>query len=270
MEITHGDFSSLAAEYALHRPGYSPEVRDAILGLMSTSNEFDFVDVGAGTGIWTRMLAPHAKTTIAIEPNNDMQKWGIRDNSQLQILWKFGHAEHTGLPDESADLICMASALHWADFNKATAEFNRVLRPGGRFCALWNTRQIDANPLLIEIEATLAAMVPDLDRVSTGRSAFCNKLSARLSDCAIFETPIYLEGIHVESMSPERYLGIWRSVNDVRVQAGEKRFQKFLRFVQQKTKGLRYIEATYQTRAWCARVTKTHSPAKVQMSGSGA
>ena len=74
MELTHGDFSSLAAEYAANRPGYSPEVRDAIIGLMSTKNAFDFVDVGAGTGIWTRMLAPHAKTTIAIEPNNDMQK----------------------------------------------------------------------------------------------------------------------------------------------------------------------------------------------------
>jgi ubiquinone/menaquinone biosynthesis C-methylase UbiE len=256
MEITHGNFSSLAQDYASNRPSYSPEVRDAILGLMSTSNEFDFVDVGAGTGIWTRMLAPHAKTTIAIEPNNAMQKWGIRDNAQLKILWNFGHAEHTGLPDESADLICMASALHWADFNKATAEFHRVLRPGGRFCALWNTRQIDTNPLLIEIEATLGAMVPDLIRVSTGRSPFCNTLSARLSDCPIFETPIYLEGTHVEYMSPERYLGIWRSVNDVRVQLGEKRFQKFLRFVQQKTKGLRHIEATYQTRAWCSRVTK--------------
>ena len=257
MELTHGDFSNLAAEYAANRPGYSLEVRDAILGLMSTKNEFDFVDVGAGTGIWTRMLAPHAKTTKAIEPNNDMQKWGVRDNTLLEIQWNYGHAENTGLPDESADLICMASALHWADFNKATAEFHRVLRPGGRFCALWNTRQIDANPLLIEIEATLGEIVPDLNRVSTGRSAFCDALSTRLNDCAIFETPLYLEGTHVENMSPERYLGIWRSVNDVRVQAGEKRFQKFLRFVQQKTKGLQHIEATYQTRAWCARVTKT-------------
>jgi len=256
MELTHGDFSNLAAEYAANRPSYSLEVRDAILGLMSINNEFDFVDIGAGTGIWTRMLAPYAKTTIAIEPNNDMQKWGVRDSALLHIQWNYGHAENTGLPDESADLICMASALHWANFSKATAEFHRVLRPGGRFCALWNTRQIDANPLLVEIEATLGAIVPDLNRVSTGRSAFCDALSTRLSDCAIFETPLYLEGTHVESMSPERYLGIWRSVNDVRVQAGEKRFQKFLRFVQQKTKGLRHIEATYQTRAWCARVTK--------------
>ena len=203
------------------------------------------------------MLAPHAKTTIAIEPNNNMQEWGKRGNGQLQIRWDFGHAERTGLPCESADLISMASSLHWADFDKAMVEFHRVLRPGGRFCALWNTRQIEANPLLAEIEATLRAMVPDLKRVSTGRSEFCNTLSAKLRDCGIFKTPIYLEGMHLENMSPERYLGIWRSVNDVRVQAGEKSFQKFLRFVHQKVKGMRYIEAIYQTRAWCARVMKT-------------
>ena len=101
-------------------------------------------------------------------------------------------------------------------------------------------------------------MVPDLKRVSSGKSEYCNTLSVRLRNCGFFNAPIYFEGMHVEKMSPERYLGVWRSVNDVRVQVGEKRFQKFLGFVHQKIKGLNYIEATYQTRAWCARVMKVY------------
>ena len=151
----------------------------------------------------------------------------------------------------------MASSLHWVDFEKAIGEFQRILRPNGRFVALWNTRQIDTNPLLTEIELILHQMVPDLKRVSTGGSEFCNSLSDRLANSGIFEAPVYMEAIHTEHMSPERYLGIWRSVNDVRVQAGEQRFHTFLRSVQQTLEGVDCIEAKYSTRAWCSRVIKS-------------
>jgi hypothetical protein len=49
----------------------------------------------------------------------------------------------------------MASSFHWADFELATKEFSRVLRKGGRFCALWNPRLIEVNPMLVEIEMYL-------------------------------------------------------------------------------------------------------------------
>jgi len=54
-------------------------------------------------------------------------------------------------------------------------------------------------------------------------------------------------------MSPQRYLGLWRSVNDLRVQLGESKFDKFLMFIENRLKGVDTIEATYLTRAWSAR-----------------
>ncbi len=54
-------------------------------------------------------------------------------------------------------------------------------------------------------------------------------------------------------MSPKRYLGAWRSVNDLRVQLGPNKFDKFLKFVEEHTAGLKLIEATYLTRSWTAR-----------------
>jgi len=53
-------------------------------------------------------------------------------------------------------------------------------------------------------------------------------------------------------MTPERYIGPWRSVNDVRVQLGEKQFAAFLEFVAQRVAGERSI-VTNLTRAWSAR-----------------
>ena len=64
---------------------------------------------------------------------------------------------------------------------------------------------------------------------------------------------VYLEGRHVIKMSPERYLGAWRSVNDLRVQLGREKFDSFLAFVEQRIEDLDVIEATYLTRAWSAR-----------------
>jgi hypothetical protein len=135
----------------------------------------------------------------------------------------------------------------------ATREFHRVLRPRGRFTALWNPRLIEINPLLVEIEAHLATLRPNIKRVSSGRSGITESLTEQLWSSRHFEDVVYLEGRHVISMTPERYLGAWRSVNDLRVQLGAESFDAFLEFVERRTSGLKQIEATYLTRAWSAR-----------------
>ena len=53
-------------------------------------------------------------------------------------------------------------------------------------------------------------------------------------------------------MSPDRYIGAWRSVNDLRVQLGSRKFDMFLDFIEQRISGLVEVEATYLTRAWSA------------------
>ena len=64
---------------------------------------------------------------------------------------------------------------------------------------------------------------------------------------------MYLEGRHVIEMTPDRYLGAWRSVNDLRVQLGQEKFQIFLSYVEDRISNLKAIEATYLTRAWSTR-----------------
>ena len=250
-----GDFTGLAEDYAQYRPDYCPSVLKALLGLLDKpAAEVDFVDVGAGTGIWTRMVAAATPRSVtAIEPNEDMRRSGRADNRDTDIHWMAGSAEATRLTDACADWLSMASSFHWADFDTATREFHRVLRPGGRFTALWNPRLIEANPVLVEIEAHLQSLGPDIKRVSSGRSGITNTLTEQLWASPYFGDVVYLEGRHVIEMTPERYLGAWRSVNDLRVQLGPEKFAAFLTFVEQRIAGLQIIEATYLTRAWSAR-----------------
>jgi ubiquinone/menaquinone biosynthesis C-methylase UbiE len=250
-----GDFTGLASDYSLHRPDYCASMLNALLGLLNKPvPDVDFVDVGAGTGIWTRMVYHKGvKSVTAVEPNDDMRAAGIADSANTPIRWLKGNAEHTGLPDAFCDWLSMASSFHWAKFDVATQEFHRLLRPEGRFTALWNPRLIEANPLLVEIEAHLDTLRPNIKRVSSGRSGITETLTEELWSSPWFEDVVYLEGRHVITMTSARYLGAWRSVNDLRVQLGEKSFNAFLDFVEQRIRGQKLIEATYLTRAWSAR-----------------
>jgi len=147
----------------------------------------------------------------------------------------------------------MASSFHWVDFDKGTAEFARVLRPGGRFCALWNPRLVEANALTAAIESELDRRLVGKPRVSSGRSGITQTLTAQLWSHPLFEDIVYLEGRHVAHLSPEIYMGAWRSVNDVRAKLGEAGFAEFLGWVEKRIEGHKTIEAVYLTRAWAAR-----------------
>ena len=253
--MKHGDFTGLAVDYARFRPGYAPQIATAILGYLGHNTaSIDAADIGAGTGIWTRILAARGlRSVVAVEPNDDMRGQGIETSRGTGIVWHKGSAEATGLLDGSVDLVSMASSLHWADFDKACEEFHRILRPGGILVALWNPRFIEANPLLVEIEAEITRLKPDIRRVSSGRSGLTERLTDMLSAKPQFAEVLYMEGRHFLQQTPSQYIGVWRSVNDLQVQLGPELFQKFLDFTEKRIAGLAAIETTYVTRAWVAR-----------------
>jgi SAM-dependent methyltransferase len=232
------------------RPGYAPQVATAILSYVGRgAASVDAADIGAGTGIWTRMLAARRlHSVVAVEPNDDMRGQGIETSHGTDIVWRKGSAEATGLPDASADLVSMASSFHWADFDKACDEFHRILRPGGVFVALWNPR-FEANPLLVEIEAQITRLKPDFRREFFRPLWLTDMLSAKPQ----FAEVLYLEGRHSVHQTPEQYIGAWRSMNGLQVKLGPELFRKFLDFIEKRIAGLTAIETPYVTRAWAAR-----------------
>jgi hypothetical protein len=121
--------------------------------------------------------------------------------------------------------------------------------------ALWNPRLIETNKLLVEIEEKLGEYAPDIKRVSSGRSGITETLTDKLVDSPYFDDTVYLEGRHIKKQTPEEYIGVWWSVNDIRAQAGEDAFSKFMEYVESRVSDLEYIETTYLTRAWMSRKT---------------
>jgi ubiquinone/menaquinone biosynthesis C-methylase UbiE len=251
--MKHGDFTKLAKDY-IHRPGYGLRVLRAIAADVGAGRPgFTFADVGAGTGKLTNDLLAIGLRGLAVEPNDAMRAEGIRTCADAErVQWRAGSAEATGLPDACADWVLMGSSFHWTDAPVALAEFARVLRPGGVFTAIWNPRDLQSSELHARIEARIEAIVPGLKRVSSGGAAYTKDLERTLL-AGPFHELLFLEAPHQERMTPERYLGVWRSVNDIQVQAGPERFEAIMRAIEEEIGNLDVVLVPYRIRAWTVR-----------------
>ncbi|GAA1821105.1 hypothetical protein GCM10009682_46530 [Luedemannella flava] len=87
------------------------------------------VDLGAGTGIMTRVLVGLGYDVTAVEPDPLMRARLPAASPGVTAL--AGSAEAIPLPEGAVDGMVAAQAYHWFDPDRARAEIARVLRPGG-------------------------------------------------------------------------------------------------------------------------------------------
>ncbi len=252
--FVHGDYTHLAKHYG-HRAGYSLTVLNALANYVGSAGERPlFADVGAGTGKLTENLLDVGLSGYAVEPNDSMRAEGmVYYNHPGRLTWMKGSAEATELPDGCVDWVLMGSSFHWVDSDLALPEFHRILKPGGFLTALWNPRALDMSELEQRVEDRIHQIVPELKRVSSGGSKYTQSIDDTLESTGQFDNVIFMEAPHRVIMSKTRYLGLWESVNDVRVQAGELRFQQIRRAIQDEIADVEQIVARYRTRAWTVR-----------------
>ena len=170
--------------------------------------------------------------------------------------WSEGSAEATGLADNSVCWALMGSSFHWADSELAVKEFYRILVPGGFFTAIWNPRNIESSELHQSIEDAVYEEIPGMHRVSSGRKITSQEMAAKLLYGGYFKDILFMEAPHKESMTKERYMNTWKSVNDIQVQAGEEGFQRILDKIWEIIKEYDEIEVPYLSRAWTVQSCK--------------
>ena len=141
-------FADVAGAYERGRPGYPDEAVTWLVG----DEPRDVVDLGAGTGKFTRALAAHGHRVVAIEPLEEMRAELAEAMPGVRALP--GSAESMPLADASADVVCSAQAFHWFDHDAALPEIARILRPGGRLALVWNSRD-DRDPWMARLSAII-------------------------------------------------------------------------------------------------------------------
>jgi SAM-dependent methyltransferase len=125
-------FGTVAEQYDLFRPAPPHEV-EALFGDL---REKTVLEVGAGTGKWTRRLLDLGANVTVVEPDDDMRAVLVRRSPEVHTMK--GVAESLPVKDASFDAVLVSSAWHWFEQPAAMNEMARVLRDNGTLFVFWN------------------------------------------------------------------------------------------------------------------------------------
>ncbi|MBP2458174.1 SAM-dependent methyltransferase [Clavibacter michiganensis] len=137
--VLASSFGSVADQYDRVCPGYP----DDAIAWMLPAGARRVVDVGAGTGKLTRMLAARGLAVTAVEPDAQMRQVLATASPGVDVRAGSGEAIPAG--DGEEDAVLVAQAWHWMDAGAAAREAARVLRPGGRLGIVWNVMDTEVD-----------------------------------------------------------------------------------------------------------------------------
>jgi SAM-dependent methyltransferase len=128
------DWSRTSADYATHRKGFPPHFWGRLSALGVAAPGQRVVDLGTGAGTVALGLTEWGAdvTGLDIAPGQiDAARRAARARG-LDVDFRVGAAENTGLTATSFDAVVAGQCWHWFDRRAAAAESWRLLRPGGR------------------------------------------------------------------------------------------------------------------------------------------
>lgn len=143
-------FTKQAESYAKFRPDY-PDELFKFLASVSPSNEFAW-DCATGSGQAANGLAKYFNKVIASDASEEQV---LNAYINDKIIYRVFPAEKADIESGSVDLITVAQALHWLNFEKFYAEVRRVLKKNG-IIAVWMYELVkispEINPLIIKFD----------------------------------------------------------------------------------------------------------------------
>jgi SAM-dependent methyltransferase len=133
-------FDGLAEVYDANRPVPPVVLVDLLRRYAGVSRPALVVDLGCGTGLFSRQWIGRAEAVVGIEPSADMRRLAGEVTAGIPggkcVSYRDGHSEATGLDAGCADIVVCSQSLHWMDPVPTFAEVGRILRSGGVFAAI--------------------------------------------------------------------------------------------------------------------------------------
>ncbi|KAF1689572.1 class I SAM-dependent methyltransferase [Pseudoxanthomonas koreensis] len=154
-------FSDRVADYVRYRPDYPEALYAWLRDEMDVQPSWKVADIGAGTGISSKLFLDAGHEVLAVEPNAAMRQaaagW-LGANPRFAPV--DGSAEATTLADASVDLVSAAQAFHWFDPQAVKPEWRRILRrhadgTPGLVAVYWNSRRLEGTAFLEGYERLL-------------------------------------------------------------------------------------------------------------------
>lgn len=249
-----GDFSSQAEAYKKSRPDYPADIVDQMIADAGTNAGESVADIGAGTGIFSRLLVDRGLRVTAIEPSVKMQQCA---ESWPDVHWVEGTFEETKLPTASQRWAVGAQAFHWADPARSLPEIRRILDANGAFSVVWNNRASDGSEELSWVRKAITKHVPEFDHEYRQKD-----WATTLCSTGDFDAVVHRSIRHVVPMTKRRFVDLWRSLNQLNSVAGPERMNSFIAELNGYLTDVHadQIDVPYVCEAWTARsVSRNHN-----------
>lgn len=159
-------FDPVAERYAAVRPGYPDALIDEVLRFAQVSAGDCVVEVAAGTGKATELLARKGLHVVAVEPGAGMVAQARRATAQWPLVEVVQASLETwnGQP-EKVGLVTCAQAWHWLDPTTRTEAVHRLLRKRGTLAVWYNRHGLADAGLRRAINRAYRQLTPTLERL---------------------------------------------------------------------------------------------------------
>jgi SAM-dependent methyltransferase len=127
-------FSKQASDYVTYRPKY-PLSLYKYLASLAPGRDFAW-DCGTGNGQAALGLAGCFRKVLATDASPEQIERAFQHE---RVEYRVRSCEQSGLEDASVDLVAVAAAVHWFDFDRFYLEVQRVLKKDG-ILAVWAYR----------------------------------------------------------------------------------------------------------------------------------
>lgn len=139
------NFSTISDRYAKFRPNYPQAIFDFLYPLLNSKERA--WDCGTGNG---QVAAELAKDFMHVDATDISQPQLNHAQQADNIFYSLQPAEQTSFQDSTFDLITVAQAVHWFDFDQFNNEVRRVSKP---------------NAIIALLGYELNNITPEVDRV---------------------------------------------------------------------------------------------------------
>ena len=252
-KIQLGNFDKLAKAYRESRPGYSKDIFFLLKSLLSSSRQkITSLDLGSGTGLFTKEIAKISYHVTGVELSKEM----IKNAYKLKNVKYLNSSANSISFKEKFDIFSSASCFHWFNNSKIAKLVNTNLKDNGLFLICYNSRKISKNPFLKKVEKKIYSLNKNFkSRISSGQSDFVKKKIIDFTKKSKLKGPIYFEFSHFEKFSKKRYFTVWESSNEFRNKLGNENYKIFLNWLNLNfpKKG---INAEYVNKCWLLQKAK--------------
>lgn len=133
-------------DYSKYRPDYPKVLFDTVCSKYGLNSSSSVVELGAGTGKFSKIMSDYCDKIYSVEPNLDMLKQGkLYCSSKDNVFFINSCAEDTKLDDNSADFVFAVQSFHWFLKDKLKIELKRIMKKDGFFAIVWNNLEDDNN-----------------------------------------------------------------------------------------------------------------------------